>query len=79
METEKQGLQPYTQAVDGQELVFAYSTNSGNDVIAVDHVSFSIQKGEYIAVLGRNGSGKSTLAKMINLLEIPDSGNLKVF
>ena len=79
METEKKVLQPYTQAVDSKELVFSYSTNSGNDVMAVDHVSFSVQKGEYVAILGRNGSGKSTLAKMVNLLEYPDKGELKVF
>lgn len=36
----------------------------------IDHISFSIEKGEYVAILGHNGSGKSTIAKlMIGLLE----------
>ncbi len=72
-------LGDYSQAVVGEDLIFSYTTNTGSDVLAVDHVSFSIKRGEYVAVLGRNGSGKSTLAKLINLLEYPDEGKLKVF
>lgn len=44
---------------------------------AVNSLSLEINKGEYVAVLGRNGSGKSTAAKLINGLLLPDSG--KVF
>ena len=72
-------LDNFKVAVNGEDLVFSYDTNAGSDVVAVDHVSFSVQKGEYVAILGRNGSGKSTLAKLINLLEFPDEGNLRVF
>ena len=45
---------------------------------AVEDFSFSVEKGEYIAVLGRNGSGKSTLAKLFNALLIPDKGKITV-
>ncbi len=45
---------------------------------AVDGVSFSVEKGEFLAILGRNGSGKSTLAKMLNALLIPTGGELTV-
>ncbi len=45
---------------------------------AVDGVSFDVQKGDFIAVLGHNGSGKSTLAKHINALLTPSEGTLWV-
>ena len=41
-------------------------------------ISFTAYKGDVISVLGPSGSGKSTLLRCINLLEIPDSGTLKV-
>ncbi len=45
---------------------------------AVDGVSFDVEKGEYIAVIGHNGSGKSTLARLINGLLSPDEGEIYV-
>ncbi len=45
---------------------------------AVDHVSLSIEKGSFVAVLGHNGSGKSTLAKLINALYLPTEGKVTV-
>lgn len=45
---------------------------------AVNGVSFSVEKGEYIAIIGHNGSGKSTLARLINGLLTPTSGEVKV-
>ncbi|GEK91749.1 energy-coupling factor ABC transporter ATP-binding protein [Alkalibacterium kapii] len=45
---------------------------------ALQDVSFSINKGEWVAIIGPNGSGKSTLAKTINGLIDPDSGEVKV-
>ena len=79
MADEIKELGNFKEAVQAEDLIFSYSTNTGSDVLAVNHVSFSIARGEYIAVLGRNGSGKSTLAKLINLLEYPDDGKIKVF
>ncbi len=43
---------------------------------ALSRVSFSVARGEYIAVLGHNGSGKSTLAKLLNLILTPTEGSL---
>jgi len=45
---------------------------------ALKDVSFSIQQGEWIAIIGHNGSGKSTLAKTINGLLLPASGTIAV-
>lgn len=45
---------------------------------ALKDVSFSIKKGEWIAIIGHNGSGKSTLAKTINGLLLPSSGEIFV-
>lgn len=42
------------------------------------NVSLSVEKGEYVAVIGHNGSGKSTLAKLFNGLIKPDCGNITV-
>jgi ABC-2 type transport system ATP-binding protein len=52
----------------------------GNDLsdsfLAVDDVSFTVQQGESIGLMGLNGSGKSTLLKMVNGIMRPDSGEV---
>lgn len=45
---------------------------------ALKDVSFSIKKGEWVAIIGHNGSGKSTLAKTINGLLLPQEGTVTV-
>ncbi|SFC04234.1 energy-coupling factor transport system ATP-binding protein [Alkalibacterium subtropicum] len=45
---------------------------------ALQDVSFSVNRGEWVAIIGPNGSGKSTLAKTINGLIEPDSGEVEV-
>lgn len=54
----------------------SFSYDKLNNVIS--DISLSIEKGEYVAVIGRNGSGKSTLAKLFNGLLKPDSGEIIV-
>ncbi|MCE9617518.1 MAG: ABC transporter ATP-binding protein [Nitrosarchaeum sp.] len=53
-----------------------YGTDE-NKVKALDNVSFSIEKGEFVLIVGSSGSGKSTLLNMIGLLDRPTTG--KVF
>jgi ABC-2 type transport system ATP-binding protein len=48
-------------------------------VVAVNHVSFTVEKGEIFGVLGPNGGGKSTLIRLISTLLLPDSGKIYVF
>ena len=48
-------------------------------VVAVDHVTFSVAKGEIFGVLGPNGGGKSTLIRLISTLLLPDEGHIQVF
>lgn len=48
-------------------------------VVAVDHVSFTVEQGEIFGVLGPNGSGKSTLIRLIATLLLPDHGSIHVF
>ncbi|MFM9875735.1 MAG: ABC transporter ATP-binding protein [Nitrosarchaeum sp.] len=47
-----------------------------NKVKALDNVSFSIQKGEFVLIVGSSGSGKSTLLNMIGLLDRPTNGQV---
>lgn len=51
---------------------------SFKDVHAVQGVDLSIQKGEYVALLGPNGAGKTTLVEMVEGIQQPDSGEVRV-
>ncbi|WP_312635152.1 ABC transporter ATP-binding protein [Oscillibacter sp.] len=52
--------------------------NGDTAVKALKDVSFSVPKGQFIAVVGESGSGKSTLLNMIGALDTPTSGNVRI-
>lgn len=49
-----------------------------NEVKAVDDVSFSVEKGEFVAIVGSSGSGKSTLLHLLGGVDRPTSGTVKI-
>jgi ABC-type polysaccharide/polyol phosphate transport system ATPase subunit len=53
-------------------------TKSYENFIALDDITFSVEKGEFFGIIGRNGSGKSTLLKILANIYTPDSGQLKI-
>lgn len=63
-----------------QNVSFRYEGSSEKEQLplAVRDVSFSVKKGDFVAVLGHNGSGKSTLAKLSNSILLPESGKVLV-
>jgi len=61
--------------IEARDVCFKYE---GASTLAVDHVTLDIAEGEFLAVLGRNGSGKSTFAKLLNALQLPTEGTVRV-
>jgi ABC-2 type transport system ATP-binding protein len=65
-------------AVEVRDLVKDYPTPEGARLAAVDHVSFSVRRGEVFGFLGPNGAGKTTTLEIVEGLTTPTSGRTRV-
>lgn len=64
-------------AVEFKDVVKTYGKGDGLQV-AVDHVSFTIDKGEFVVILGQSGAGKSTVLNMLGGMDVPTEGKVIV-
>jgi ABC-2 type transport system ATP-binding protein len=70
------------QAVVVSDLRKVFTRRSGlgrRKRVALDGVTFTIERGECVAILGQNGSGKSTLVRLLSTLLLPDGGEARIF
>lgn len=65
-------------AAETRNLVYKYSVGTPFEATAVDHVSLTVNKGEFIGVIGHTGSGKSTLIQHLNGLLKPTEGEVLI-
>ncbi len=65
-------------ALEFRNVDFAYSEEGKAD-FRIKGLNFTVEEGEFVAVLGHNGSGKSTLARLANGILAPDGGEIRVF
>lgn len=63
--------------IEVSDLTKIYKTGS-IEVVALDHVSFTIKQGDYVAIIGPSGSGKSTLMNILGCLDVPTEGLYKL-
>ena len=61
-----------------KNLTYVYNEDMEDEVTALSRISFDVEEGEFIALIGSNGSGKSTLARLLNGLREPTDGEVLV-
>lgn len=69
------------QAIEFKNVIFSYRSGDGDQAEITEvlkNINFSVEKGRFIALLGKNGSGKSTAARLINGLLKPVSGTVTI-
>jgi putative ABC transport system ATP-binding protein len=76
-EQEVNGRQDDPPVMVFRDVVKVYPLPAG-DVTALDHVSFQVERGEFISVMGPSGSGKSTLLNLMGCLDTPTSGDIYI-
>jgi putative ABC transport system ATP-binding protein len=65
------------QVIQFEEVVKIYPLKAG-DVTALNHISFSVERGEFISIMGPSGSGKSTLLSLMGCLDTPTAGSISM-
>lgn len=66
---------PIQSGIEFRDVTYTYE---GKDEPAIDHVSFKIDKGETVAIVGHNGAGKTTLVKLLARLYDPQEGQVLI-
>ncbi len=67
------------KAIVVEDLTYEYFSRGNNETVtALSDISFSVEEGEFVAIVGRNGSGKSTLARHLNGLLQPAGGTVVI-
>lgn len=61
-----------------RNLTKTYGTDPATSVTALDNVSFSVKRGDFVLVVGSSGSGKSTLLNIMGLLDKPTAGTVRI-
>jgi len=64
-------------AIEFKDVVKIFGKGEGKQV-AVDHVSFTIENGEFVVILGQSGAGKSTVLNMLGGMDVPTEGKVIV-
>ena len=65
-----------SEIIKVEHLRYVYNAGMPDETAALDDVSFSIEKGDFVGVMGSTGSGKSTLIAHFNGLNRPTSGKI---
>lgn len=65
-------------SIEVKNLTHIYNKGMPEKSVAVDNVSFTINRGEFVGIIGHTGSGKSTLIQHLNGLLMPDEGSITI-
>lgn len=63
--------------IEFNNVVKKYGTGDGMQ-LAVDHIDFSIEEGEFVVILGQSGAGKSTVLNMLGGMDLPSEGKITI-
>lgn len=64
--------------IEAKNVTYYYNYKKLDEHKALEDVSFNIEKGDFLAIVGKTGSGKSTLVQCLNALSLPTDGYIKV-